>query len=251
MKSTLTLLLLIVSSAILSAQDTLDGNAIFDRVKQKYSSCKTFSCSGSSHQTSNVPIAGNDRTFLIRFARPNQIRVDWIKSRFMGLGTDTASIYTEDGKFYSISDTLGGPKSYPSISKAIGVEAGVSGGISYLIPPLLLGERGYLSNWAITRGPDSTINGKECYSISLETKGFGIYTFEIAKADFSILRATQDSDADVLNLQRERAQKENPALFNDPPGTPKPSISSKSVITFHDVTFDAFIPNEEFNNTKK
>jgi hypothetical protein len=252
MKITLALLLFLTSSGILFAQDNLDGSTIFDRVMQKYSSCRTFSCGGSSHETCSVPIVGNDdRTFLIRFARPSQIRVDWTKARFMGLGTVKAAIYTDDGKFYSISDILGGPKPYPSISEAIGVEAGVSGGISYLIPPLLLGEQGYLSYWTITRGPDSTVSGAACYSIALETKGFGIYTFDIAKANFSILRATQVSDAAVLNAQRERAHKENPAWFNDPPGTPKPFISSKTIVDFTDVIFDALIANADFKPAKK
>ena len=252
MKTPTIALILISIAGSLHAEDQLDGTAIFARVKEKYSTCKTFSCTGTYLQTRDTSLAKQDeRSFLIRFGRSDLIRVDWTQSKFMRPGKETSSIYTEDGKIFSYSATLGGPKPYPSVSKAIGVEAGVSGGISYLIPPLLLGEAGYLAHWTITRGADSSVTGVDCYTVSLETKGFGIYTFDVAKEDFSILRATQDSDASVLNAQRERARKENPAWFNDPPGTPKPSISSKTVVEFHDMKFDASIPTEEFNYTKK
>lgn len=244
------LLLSLVGS--LHGETQLDGAEIFSRVKEKYSTCETFSCVGTSLRTLNTTPARNDeRSFLIRFERPDLIRVDWTRSKFLGLGKETSSIYTDDGKIFSYSATLEGPKPYPSVSNAIGVEAGVSDGISYLIPPLLLGESGYLSHWTITRGPDDSVAGTDCYTVSLETKGYGIYTFAVAKRNFSILRATQDSDASVVNAQRERAQKENPAWFKDPPGTPKPSISSKTIVTFRDVTFDLSIPKGEFNFQKE
>lgn len=247
MKTSIFLLSIFTWVLALPAQETLDGGAIFERVKQRYSSCKTFSCRGSSHQTASALLAGNDdRTFLIRFARPGQIRVDWTKARFMGLGSDTESIYTEGGKIYSTSVIAGGPKPYPSIEHAIGVDAGVSGGISYLIPSLLIGEEGYLFSWTVTRGADSIVDGRGCYSISLETKGFGIYTLDVAKDDYAILRAIQVSDASVVDAQRERAHKENPAWFDDPPGTPKASISSRTTTDFTDVIFDAPLKEADF-----
>lgn len=237
--------------ATLPAQDTSDGGAIFDRAKQKYATCKTFSCQGSSHQTSDALFARTvDRTFLIRFARPGQIRVEWTKARFPDFGTDTESIYTDGGKIYSQATFETSPKPHASIHNAIGADAGISGGISYLIPSLLIGEDGYLSHWTITREADTLVDGRACYSLSLETKGFGIYTLDIAKDDSAILRAAQVSDAAVLNAQRERAHKENPAWFDDPPGTPKPSLSSRTIINFTGVTFDAPLAATAFNPGK-
>lgn len=251
MKPTLILLSLLACTALLPAQETPDGTAIFERARQKYATCKTFSCHGTFQQTSDAPFAStDDRTFLIRFARPGQIRVDWTRSRFMGFGTETESIYTDGGTIYSQATFEKSPKPYDSIHSAIGVDAGISAGISYLIPSLLIGEDGYLSHWTISRGADTTIDGRVCYSVSLETKGFGIYTFDIAKDDSAILRATQVSDAAVVNAQRERAHKENPAWFDDPPGTPKPSLSSRTITDFADVTFDAPLDAAAFNRDK-
>lgn len=226
----------------------MDGHAIFEKIKERYSECQTFSCIGTSVLEHT---AGKDeRTFLILFERPGHIRVDWTQSKFLRPGKQTSSIYTEDDQFYSYSSVLGGPKPYPSIRKAIGVEAGVSGGISYLIPPLLLGDRGYLSHWEITRGVDTTVADIDCYTISLETKGYGYYSFEVSKADFSIVRATNDAEASVVNAQRERARKENPNWFKDPPGTPKNTFSSKKVIQFQEVKFDSPIAKDDFRFVK-
>jgi hypothetical protein len=162
-------------------KESLDGAAIFERVKARYVACKTFSCLGTSQENRDRRLSKTkDRSFMIRFSRPDLICVDWTEPKFMGLGTEKSSLYTVKGKVYSDSATLGGPKEYPSISHAIGVHAGVSNGISYLIPPLLLGEPGYLHHWTITRGADRSVDGVICYSIIVEPKGFGIYTFDVS-----------------------------------------------------------------------
>ena len=247
----LLVLSLIAGPAMLVAQDGPDAAGIFQLVQMRYSTCKTFSCEGTSRQSSSVPLLGNSsRSFQIQYSRPDKIRIEWRKARFMQLGSDAACIYTDDGKIFSLSDTLGGPKRYPSISQAIGVEAGVSGGISFLVPSLLLGEPGYLAYWSMRRGPDSVVDGQECFSVALETKGFGIYTLDISKKASAILRATQDSEAAVLNAQRERAHKENPAWFNDPLGPQKTFLSSGTVTDFKNVVFDVPIGSVSFKLAK-
>lgn len=54
----------------------------------------------------------------------------------------------------------------------------------------------------------------------------------------------------MLNAQRERAHKENPAWFDDRPGTPKPCLSSRTITDFADVTFDAPLDAAVFNREK-
>ncbi len=255
MKTPFLAAMVILIAGLIHAADPLDGQRIFERVKQRYSACKTYSCTGTFSQksTDNMFLGmgrNDDRSFAIKFRRPDHIRIDWTESLFWKIGKETSSIYTEEGKIYSCSPTLGGPTPYPSISQAIGVEAGVSGGISYLIPSLLLGESGYLDPWTITRGADSRVACADCYSVILETKGFGIYTFDVAKADFSIMRAIQNFDASVVNAQRERAKKENPAWFNDPPGTSDLSVSWKLVIEFQNLKFDEPISQGDFKYQK-
>jgi hypothetical protein len=73
----------------------------------------------------------------------------------------------------------------------------------------------------------------------------------ISKANFSVLRSTQVFDASVVNAQRERARKENPEWFNDPPGIPKPSTSDKTVMDFKNIRFDSTLSKEEFRFTRK
>ena len=191
------------------SEDSLDGEKIFEKVKEKYSNCKTFECSGThEHKSPDLMSSGYTSSFLIRFSRPDKIRIDWEKGIFSEQGGE--SIYTSDGKIYSTDDTY---SSFKTIEDAISTNAGVSNGISYFIPNLLLGKVGYLSYWTITREKDAAVDSKECYVIKIESKGYGIFTLNVNKADFSILSSVKVMDSKVATAQRVRANQENPKWF--------------------------------------
>ncbi len=218
------------------SEDSIDGEKIFEKVKEKYSSCKTFECSGT-HKHKSLDLISNDYTssFLIRFSRPDKVRIDWEKGIFHNLGGE--SIYTSNGKIYSTDDTY---SSFKTIEDAISTNAGVSNGISYFIPNLLLGKVGYLNLWTILREKDTTVDSKECYVIKIESKGFGIFTLNVNKEDFSILSSVQEMNANVATAQRVRANQENSRWFAD-----GQQVSGSNTVETHFTTIKFDIPLED------
>lgn len=230
------LLIVLFSLSWVFSEDATDGEKIFEKVKEKYSTCKTFECSGT-HEHKSQNLLSNDYTsrFLIRFSRPDKIRIDWEKGIFHYLGGE--SIYTSDGKICSTDNIF---SSFKSVEDAIGTNAGVSNGISYFIPNLLLGKNGYLSYWTILREKDTTVDSKECYVIKIESKGFGIFTMNVNKEDFSILSSVQEMNANVATAQRVRANKENPKWFAD-----GQQVSGSNTVETHFTTIKFDIPLED------
>ncbi|MES2309080.1 MAG: hypothetical protein V4507_09495 [Verrucomicrobiota bacterium] len=228
------------------SEEELDGNAIFNRVKEKYSKCQTFEGIGTLERKSPDFTDGDYiSNFLIRFSRPDKIRVDWEKGIFHKQGKD--SIYTEDGKISSTGILF---NRFKSIEDAIGTDAGISGGISYFIPMLLLGKNGYLEHWAIVRKKDKVEAGKECYVIEVESKGYGIFTLDVSKNDFSILSSNQVEDGEVQTVQRIRAHQENSNWFND--GGEVKKVTGSSVVTtkFSNIKFDLSLDEVAFHSEK-
>ncbi len=219
------------------------GEEVFAGVCWRYSSCGFFSCTGiyQSKMDANLMRELDHRAFSIRYSRPNRIRVSWTE-RWPSFPPTSeneiiSTIYTESGHVKTFSPILSAG-AYSSIANAIGTEAGVSRGITYLIPSLLLGKTGYLDHWKIERLADERIAGDDCFVIALETKGFGNYLLNVRKRDNAIIRSIDVSKADVVDAQRQRAHRENPHWFNDLGGPMKTYISTTTVMEFKDVVFD-------------
>ena len=105
---------------------------------------------------------------------------------------------------------------------------------------------GYFDHWNLERKQDETIAGDDCYVIALETKGFGYYTLDVRKSDYAILRAVDVFKADVVDAQRTRAHRENPAWFNDPGGPMKTNVSDTATTEFKNIVFDQPLKDEDF-----
>ncbi len=252
-------------SKVLSSTDLAEDSAVLDKptakeiynaMCQRYAKCSTFSCTGSYEEKTTGKILGNlgrtdQRTFSIRYARPSKIRIEWTRSRsgFFGPVSVTNTIYTEGDKIYSKLDFLPAIEADKSIDDAISGAAGVSGTITYLLPPILMGKSGYLAHWKMERKPDEVVASEDCYAIELETKGFGYYTFDVRKSDSAILRAINVFDAEVADAQRTRAHQENPAMFNDPGGPMKTIVSHTATTEFKDIVFNQPLKEEEFRLT--
>jgi beta-lactamase regulating signal transducer with metallopeptidase domain/predicted Zn-dependent protease len=220
---------------------------IFDAMFQRYAKCSTYTCTGTYDQHSEGLFGTTDhRTFSIRFARPSKIRVEWTQPSRWWSDSDSNTIYTEGGKIFSKLNFRPTIESDKSIGDAISEAAGVSGTTSYLLPPLLMGKSGYFDHWNLERKSDETVAGDDCYVIELETKGFGYYSLDVRKSDHAIVRAVDVSQADVVDAQRTRAHKENPAWFNDPGGPMKTMVSDTATTEFKNIVFDQPLKNEDF-----
>jgi beta-lactamase regulating signal transducer with metallopeptidase domain/tetratricopeptide (TPR) repeat protein len=220
---------------------------IYDAMFQRYAKCSTFACTGLYEQHSDGLFGTKDhRTFSIRYARPDKIRIEWTQPSRWWSNSGTSTIYTEGGKIFSKLNFRPTIESDKSIGDAISEAAGVSGTTSYLLPPLLMGKSGYFDHWNLERKPDETVAGDDCYVIELETKGFGYYTLDVRKTDHAIVRAVDVFKADVVDAQRTRANKENPAWFNDSGGPMKTMVSDTATTEFKNIFFDQPLKDEDF-----
>jgi beta-lactamase regulating signal transducer with metallopeptidase domain len=220
---------------------------IYGAMVQRYANCSTYTCTGIYEEHSDGLFGTRDhRTFSIRYARPDKIRVEWTTPSTWWSNSDTSTIYTEGGKIFSKLSFQPTIESDKSIGDAISGAAGVSGTTSYLLPPLLMGKSGYFDHWNLERKPDETVAGDDCYVIELETKGFGYYTLDVRKSDYAILRAVDVFKADVVDVQRTRAHKENLAWFNDPGGPMKVMVSDTATTEFKNIVFDQPLKDEDF-----
>jgi len=87
--------------------------------------------------------------------------------------------------------------------------------------------------------------------IKLETKGFGYYTLFVRKADATLIRSFHESDAAVMNQQRERAHAENSHWFDDPGGPRKIRSSSTATMDFTNIAFDPPMTDAAFTQPGK
>jgi hypothetical protein len=145
MKALVIVLPLTRASNAAHPEEPLDAAAIFSKVQEKYAQGETFSCVGTLTSTQNtVPALKDVRPFRVSFQRPDGIRLEWTDTQFLR-GSQTSSIFTEAGKVLAHTPRRGQQVEYASIAQGTRAEAGVSCGITYLIPSLLLGEPGYLT----------------------------------------------------------------------------------------------------------
>ena len=226
--------------------------AIFQAMKDRYANCTAFSCTGTYQESADWPVPmTTNRLFDIRFARPSRIRIEYQEPTVWNGGSVTGMIYVEGGKIFGRDGIIQKTEPFSSVDYAIGTLAGVSGSTTYLLPSLLIGKRGYFDFWGIEQEPDQTTSGQDCNVIKLETKGFGYYTLFVRKADATLIRSFHESDAAVMNQQRERAHAENSHWFDDPGGPRKIRSSSTATMDFTNIAFDPPMTDAAFTQPGK
>lgn len=186
------------------------ATALLEKVKARYATCQTFSCQGSLTTVSNLlnqpqPFKA-EKKFSIRFARPGLLRVDWLEPSASSFTPIACSLYTLNKKYYGISSFQRTPQHFATMEEGIAAYAGISGGATYGIPFLLLGQKGYFSNSTCRLAPDSRVQGRRCFTLQVTDQLTGAWTLSIDKTDCAILRSRQVHTISTDEMKKIRAE---------------------------------------------
>ena len=156
--------------SVIRAETQPEAADILERMFRAYASAPAFSCEGSCddhEEGSALPV--DRRTVTMRFVRPDRFRLAWTQKDFHGK-SGTSVIYTKGGQTFLRQ--WGEPRetAEPSLGQAIDACAGISLGLSYLVPALLLGAPGYLRFASVRQDPDGVSgDGRPCWKLAGET----------------------------------------------------------------------------------
>ncbi len=154
----------------LRAETQPEAAGILDKMFKAYAAAPAFSCEGScdDHEDgSALPV--DHRTVTMHFVRPFRFRLAWTQKDFHGK-SGTSLIYTREGQTFLRQWGAKDEEAQPSLGQAVDACAGVSLGLSYLVPALLLGEPGYLTFTSLRQLPDTdSADGRPCWKLAGET----------------------------------------------------------------------------------
>ena len=143
---------------------------VLARMFRAYATAAAFSCEGSCddhEEGSTLPV--DHRTVTMRFVRPDRFRLAWTQRDFHGK-SGTSVIYTREGRAFLRQWGAEHAEPESSLGQAINGSAGISLGLSYLVPSLLLGEPGYLAFVSLRQLPDAnSADGRPCWKLAGET----------------------------------------------------------------------------------
>jgi len=233
-----------------AAEDDAAAKQIFDHVLQTYKTAKTFSCDGDYESDStSIPPLNDKITFKIVFSRPGLFRMDWTETK-MGGDVVTNSIFTRDGALYFYWPLMNKYAKQKSIPDIIGTNAGISRGLSYEIPSLLLGENGYFRFVSLKQEPDVTVEGAPHFSLAGKDGRGNSYEIAIDKVTYTIVQVKQVElikGSTVADAKKEMA-KTNPEIAKNMPDLPPmPDFTVTSTTTYRNISFGRDIPVAEFN----
>ena len=166
---------------------------ILNRMFKTYASAPAFACEGScDDQEDGSPLPADHRTGSVRFARPDRFRLTWTQKDFHGK-SGTSVIFTRRGEtFFREQGHAGDPEAEPSLARAISSCAGISLGLSYLVPALLLEDRGYLNFVELRQEADANSqDGRPCWKLAGRTSDGAQWQLLIDRETCAVREATE------------------------------------------------------------
>ena len=154
----------------LRAEMQPEAVGILEKMLKAYATAPAFSCEGScdDHEEGSA-LPADHRTVTMRFVRPDRFRLAWTQKDFHGK-SGTSVIYVKEGQVWLRQWGLGRDEAEPSLGQVIDSCAGISLGLSYLVPALLLGDPGYLNFASLRQLPDAVSgDGRPCWKLAGET----------------------------------------------------------------------------------
>jgi hypothetical protein len=187
-----------------------------------------------------MPPFHNHRTGAVHFARPDGWKIEW-NDVLAGGDVAPSAIFTREGKLllYWGAFHLWGPQA--SIDDAITTNAGISGGITYALPSLLLGRKGYF-NAPFTRDKEEAIDGKTCVLFDGKTADGHVYEIAVDPAAHAIVRVRDQTVIRQSDMDRARQElaKDNPEAAKEMAETPpQPDRIIHKTTSFTGIVFDA------------
>jgi hypothetical protein len=227
--------------------------ALLQKVTDAYKNASSFSCEGqyeNAMQTARpLKLMG---AFKIRFARPEKIRIDWTDTQ-MGGAVTTSSIFTQDKTIYFYWEMMGKWAPQKDIETALGGAAGISHGISYGIPSLLCGQKGYLNFASLKPLENAVVDGMKCLILSGTTRFQGEMEIAVDPDTYAIRRIKSTQTVKTKDLQqkvekaRKEAAKSNPEIGSRIPDVPvMPDFVSVNITTYKDPVFGKEPAAEDF-----
>ena len=166
---------------------------ILDRMFKTYASTPAFACEGScdDHEEGS-PLPPDHRTVSVRFVRPDRFRLAWTQKDFHGK-SGTSVIFTRHGQtLFREQGRSGDGEIEPSLAQAISSCAGISLGLSYLVPALLLEDPGYLNFVELRQEADAkSEDDRPCWKLSGKTSDGAQWTLLIDRENCALREATE------------------------------------------------------------
>lgn len=212
----------------LRAETEPEAAQVLDRMFKVYASAAAFSCEGScdDHEDGST-LPTDHRTVTMRFVRPDRFRLAWTQKDFHGK-SGTSVIYTRGGQTFLRQWDAEREEPEPSLGQALDSCAGISLGLSYLVPALLLGDPGYLRFDSLRLLADGvSADGRPCRKLAGETN-------EGARWELLI-----DCETGALREALE---------VNTLPTTPAHAVRTQ--YRFTDIRFAASLPDSVFADSK-
>ncbi len=185
------LILLWVGAARAEMQPEAVG--ILRRMFKTYAAAPAFACEGSCddhEEGSSLPV--DHRTVSVRFVRPNRFRLAWTQKDFHGK-SGTSVLFTRNGQvLFREQGGSGDAEPEPSLAQAISSCAGVSLGLSYLVPALLVEDPGYLNFVELRQEADANSeDGRPCWKLSGKTSDGAQWTLLIDRENCALREAEE------------------------------------------------------------
>lgn len=137
---------------------------LIEEVKRAYAECAGFSCRSvfERHFRGDPPRTVKHQAVVL-FARPDNLRVEWIKEPDKHR---LRCIVASGPKISTFDEGDGGWADAGSLRDAIAEQAGVSGGLAAFIPSLLLGWDDFIAFEELRREPDTVFKGQHCLCLA-------------------------------------------------------------------------------------
>ncbi len=220
------------------------GKELWERVRVKYTSCASFSCTGKIESTLARPgdeaPYSSQSMFLVRFQRPQSLLVEWSSTSRAG-HVQRGALYTREGKTFGVPGYKPEEEEFSSLEMGIGAYAGISGASTYFLPSLLLDKSGYFSG--------ATFESANPGEIKVTTPKSGNWLMTLDPATLAILRILKTH---VVSPAEDEARRKEMAEILQKKGLPAepPKVANgyeiTTITTFSEATFDPVLAPGDF-----
>lgn len=247
-RSTLLVALLILSwVARTDAEMQPEAVGILARMFKTYASAPAFACEGScDDQEEGSSLPPDHRTVTMSFMRPDRFRLAWTQKDFHGK-SGTSVIFIRDGQtFFHEQGKTGEAESEPSLARAISSCAGISLGLSYLVPALLLDDPGYLRFDSLRQEADANSkDGRACWKLSGKTTEGAQWELLIDRETCALREATEINVLAPITARqvRDTVATDHPEIANAPLPPPR---AIRTLYRFTNIQFLDSLPDGAF-----